>query len=613
MEFVAKGMGTLIQKLQFELFSAQKQNGDESYFLWVIKRFVKLAVLEQVSFESVKTVLAVPTFSLVTFLAVASCEQLMLLQRKNADASPHEKILKLAVAALHDMLWTVEYFMTEKKRALKQQDKEYLLNLHAELSSMEDIRQMFLLLIRLYQPHLQNLDYLKKLIITNHSYILMLQKATPTGNFDMLHHIKQFATEEVMQHYGRLLETFTENVPAVNECIFTMMHHIAGPCEKPESLLQINILKTFSEISHHQYPLNEDASDLVEYILKIFERLAERDPYHCAQQLLKMKEDEPGSPESESDQTESLDSHWSDEDVDILFMTYTEHESDPNLVDKIVEALEDHGISKTRCEVTNQLTHLGLLADQSMNLIDVIGGGSSVETTDSEISTDDASLVQDTAAILNRCVKKLEGKGHQVHLAWLQRVLLEVCYIKLGGKKIYGKVEEPILYFYVAQDKSVPVIPFSGAQEAILQDKAFRCLLLSLGIYLPEEGWQLYPRIPHFWNAENLFSKAKSLGTIPKGILKFHPDDIQSGKSDQLSSVESEPSMSTSLQGYKLTDGSTKRSQSNSNISSALWMAFVQQCNLERSKIGMGGISRKMEQNSTSSDSSLNMRVGQVD
>lgn len=58
----------------------------------------------------------------------------------------------------------------------------------------------------------------------------------------------RFASISVMQQYARLLENFDNNSTAVNDSIFTMMHHVAGDCNKPEVLMQMTILKIFTDL-----------------------------------------------------------------------------------------------------------------------------------------------------------------------------------------------------------------------------------------------------------------------------------------------------------------------------------------------------------------------------
>jgi hypothetical protein len=38
----------------------------------------------------------------------------------------------------------------------------------------------------------------------------------------------------MMKPYGLLLENFQENSGSVNDCVFTMMHHISGDLSCPE-------------------------------------------------------------------------------------------------------------------------------------------------------------------------------------------------------------------------------------------------------------------------------------------------------------------------------------------------------------------------------------------
>lgn len=58
----------------------------------------------------------------------------------------------------------------------------------------------------------------------------------------------RFATVDIMRQYGILLEDFKHNGEFVNNCIFTMMHHIGGDLEHIPTLFQPRILKTFSQI-----------------------------------------------------------------------------------------------------------------------------------------------------------------------------------------------------------------------------------------------------------------------------------------------------------------------------------------------------------------------------
>lgn len=58
-----------------------------------------------------------------------------------------------------------------------------------------------------------------------------------------------------MNYYGMLLEDFNNNGEFVNDCIFTMMHHVGGDLGQIGTLFQPIILKTFSRIWEADYEL----------------------------------------------------------------------------------------------------------------------------------------------------------------------------------------------------------------------------------------------------------------------------------------------------------------------------------------------------------------------
>lgn len=58
-----------------------------------------------------------------------------------------------------------------------------------------------------------------------------------------------------MRQYSRLLENFNVNDEMVNDCIFTMMHHIAGDLRNVNVLLQPSILRVFLRIWREGFEL----------------------------------------------------------------------------------------------------------------------------------------------------------------------------------------------------------------------------------------------------------------------------------------------------------------------------------------------------------------------
>ncbi|EDW04939.1 GH23554 [Drosophila grimshawi] len=108
-------------------------------------------------------------------------------------------------------------------------------------------------------------------------------------------------TLEVMHYYGILLEDFNNNGEFVNDCIFTMMHHIGGDLGHTGVLFQPIILKTYSRIWEADYGLCDvsltltkharitfltftfyfllqDWSDLIEYVIHKFMNTPPKSP-----------------------------------------------------------------------------------------------------------------------------------------------------------------------------------------------------------------------------------------------------------------------------------------------------------------------------------------------
>lgn len=156
-------------------------------------------------------------------------------------------------------------------------DKQYLKDLQIQLAKTEQFKLLFVLLIRKYNPKIQNLQYLQDLIVTNHILIMFLDninkyetKVINKQQFSLNSHIERFATVEMMYQYGLLLEHFQNNGEYVNNCIFTMMHHVGGDLKSISTLFQPIILKTFSQIWETDYDICDDWSDLIEYVIHKF-------------------------------------------------------------------------------------------------------------------------------------------------------------------------------------------------------------------------------------------------------------------------------------------------------------------------------------------------------
>lgn len=80
---------------------------------------------------------------------------------------------------------------------------------------------------------------------------------------------------DVMRQYGRLLENFSVNDETVNDCIFTMMHHIAGDLRNVNVLLQPCILRVFLRIWKEGFELCVVSTLTLRLSLSVFLSVAE--------------------------------------------------------------------------------------------------------------------------------------------------------------------------------------------------------------------------------------------------------------------------------------------------------------------------------------------------
>merc|ERR1712088_792473 len=130
--------------------------------------------------------------------------------------------------------------------------------------------------------------------------------------------------------------------------------------------------------------------------------------------------------------------------------------------------------------------------------------------------------------VLKDCLVR---QGKESLIPWLQHVLLDACRVKMFPHTLVpeGSVypHEPIPYYYNKAKQSIPLVPWNRTQYLGLQTEAFILLLHKLGFHLPADLGKVYPRIPHFWSADHIYTVAAKIGTIDKDTLKFSLEDLE--------------------------------------------------------------------------------------
>lgn len=74
---------------------------------------------------------------------------------------------------------------------LREEERLNLMKLQIRIAETNDLKYLFLLLLRQYNPEIQSKQYLQDLILTNHNYLLLL---------DNISKVKEKSASTVMDH-----------------------------------------------------------------------------------------------------------------------------------------------------------------------------------------------------------------------------------------------------------------------------------------------------------------------------------------------------------------------------------------------------------------------------
>lgn len=146
----------------------------------MIGYFLKLAAQLELDLDHVKCILSFETVSFLTYEAINQYEQLELMARfREMNLTSYIDRLQTAVTAIQVLLQAVEKYTSVVD--LSEDDKNYIRLLRLQISVTEDLRHLFILLIRNYRPTIQSKNYLKDLIVTNHILLLIPENLNGYG------------------------------------------------------------------------------------------------------------------------------------------------------------------------------------------------------------------------------------------------------------------------------------------------------------------------------------------------------------------------------------------------------------------------------------------------
>ncbi|XP_032510677.1 protein timeless isoform X2 [Danaus plexippus] len=579
-DFLLKGYNSLVRTLHTQILTNVQLEIDTSHFFWLVTYFLKFATQIELDLEHVCSVLSYEIILYLTAEGVNLCEQFELaIKLDGSDLKPSIRRLHLVVTAIREFVQAIEVY--KKSAHLSSNDQEKLLKLQMKMAQTEELRSLLVLLLRHYHPKYHSKQYLQDLIVTNHILLMFLDSVMKLPQYEgpntMVDHIKQFASPEIMHQYGLLLEDYEGNGGFVNDCIFTLMHHVGGELGSLISLFQPKILKTFTSIWKSEFEICDDWSDLIEYVINTFIKKPYKLQNYSNIQLemeifdddMKPKEnliDPEPAPEIISvmkkvNENENITDGWNEEEISSLNWNYMQCNTAVDVVEEILRMLKEDGIVKTRESIIKELYRQLIINKEEFE------GLSKVDSDKNSKAIRDKRENE-----IGKLCEQLRQDGKSLFLDWVQAVLLETCFAKIHVNKIeVDRVRQssyttqdahrhvfdtmlkrntdmpvisPVSYHSLLLNQSVPLVPWNNEQAAVCKDLKFLQLAHKLGFHMPVDTGKVLIRIPNFWTPDFLYEVAEKISPINKSKLRFSLSDINAcggGGGCQARGVLSEP------------------------------------------------------------------------
>lgn len=192
-DFLLKGYGALIADLHAQLISDVKLVIDTSHFFWLVTYFLKFAGQLELDLGHVHSIFTFDIIGYSMYEAVSICEQLDTAGFEIVPSSLRR--LHLSVTAIREFLTAIE---TYKKigHLIRAEDVRYLSYLEFQIVSSADLRNLFVLLLRRFNPSIQSKQYLEDVIVTNHLLIMLFDRVSGrpewTEPINVEAHIQQY-------------------------------------------------------------------------------------------------------------------------------------------------------------------------------------------------------------------------------------------------------------------------------------------------------------------------------------------------------------------------------------------------------------------------------------
>jgi len=482
LDFLIKGYGVLTLDLLHELSKEEikAEVREKDNYSWLLYFFLPLAAEIDIPFNMIQITYEV--FHYITGETIHNGLEILF-----NDGVPEEAMLTLSGYLQAQRCFMEVLSLYEQNSYLESIERYNLKLIILQIVRTRNIRQHYIFLIRLASvKNMLQKQYLENLVVANHIHLTKMQQLnTSFTESDMTTHIKHFALTEMMKPYGFLLESFRENSATLNDCIFTMMHHVAGDLVCPQALDIKPIPETIQQIVKQGVSLCDDWQDLIEYMMNYYR--------------FKMKADERSS------------KGGSRKDNSSTCSTTTSRISQ----DKATQTLKLQKVA------------VSPLAESQSHKTDISRG-----IFDKDDTSDGSSSTSSSTRIIDRTKQRKQRKEEvkkildilkacnlSYMISWLQVSLLDLWRVKLylaPNQAVTNTLVrnfiplEPVPWFYANRVHEVPLVPFSSKIFRKLDKVHFQHLLKKLGlITLPK-----IPAIPTSFTSREVLEIAMLLGPV---------------------------------------------------------------------------------------------------
>lgn len=190
-DFLLKGYGMLVSDLHQQLLR-DNELIDTSHFFWLITYFLKFAGQLELDLGYVHSILTFDIIGYSMFEAATICEQLETSGYEIVGSSLRR--LHLSVTAIREFLQSIEAY-NKIGHLIRADDVQYLMRLESQIAASNDLKNLFVLLIRRFNPSIQSKQYLQDLIVTNHHLVVLLDRVARrtelTQDMSVTEHVQQ--------------------------------------------------------------------------------------------------------------------------------------------------------------------------------------------------------------------------------------------------------------------------------------------------------------------------------------------------------------------------------------------------------------------------------------